>query len=98
MSDEQKLPAWYGHLRDGLNMEPPESTPRAKLTIVSAKPKRKRKPTLAAALKQANKQGVKVSAATITADEITLKFSEPNSEERTVTALEQWRAKRRGQG
>jgi hypothetical protein len=46
---------------------------------VSPKPKRQRKPTLAGALKQADKMGKQVNAATIGADGVTLHFVEPET-------------------
>jgi len=58
--------------------------------------RRQRKPTLAGALKQAKKAGVNVSGATIEDGKVSLTFGE--DEEARVTPLEQWRAKRRGQG
>jgi hypothetical protein len=89
MSSEQKLPPWYGHLADGLSIGQP--TPRAKLTIVSAKPKRKRKPLLVRALREAKDAGVAVAGATVEADKVTLQFGEAQTEPKND--LDKWLAK-----
>jgi len=41
--------------------------------------RKKRKPNLASALKQASKAGVAVAGATITADGVTLEFGQPDA-------------------
>jgi hypothetical protein len=62
----------------------------------TAKPERKRrqrKPTLAAALKQASKAGVDVKGATLAADgSVSLQFGEPQTEQ--INDLDKWMAKR----
>jgi hypothetical protein len=68
----------------------------ASLAAGAANVRRQRKPTLADALKQAKKAGVDVSGATIEDGKVSLTFGE--NEDAKVTPLEQWRAKRRGQG
>jgi hypothetical protein len=68
--------------------------------IIDGRPKRRRKPSLTAALKAAKKAG---GTATVAPDgNVTVRFDEAAKKEAetavTVTPLEQWRAKRRGKG
>jgi hypothetical protein len=58
--------------------------------------RRARKPRIDTIIKQAEKAGKNVTSVT-TPEGVTLTFGEANTDE-SVTPLEQWRAKRRGQG
>ena len=59
----------------------------------SAKPaRRKRKPTLASAIKQATKAGLTVTAVTVKAGEVTLQVGEPDA--KAAGDLDAWLAKR----
>jgi hypothetical protein len=95
MAEEPKITWWVDELvwsaqvlaAAPLNVGAPEATPVRK---------RQRKPTLAAALKQAKEAGVSVVGATIEDGKVSLTFGEIENEQAPATPLEQWRAKRRG--
>jgi hypothetical protein len=93
---EDKLPAWFGHLRGGLSFGQPDSTPRPRLTIMqSAKPRKARKPNIKSMIKQAE-QAEKVVASITTPDGFTITF-DPKDDKSIQTAddeLAQWRKRK----
>lgn len=62
-----------------------DCTPRAS-RMVRVNPKRKRRPTLASARKQAEKAGLNVTGALVTADGVKLEFGGSNSSSQSLTA------------
>ncbi len=92
MADEHKKPVY-------LDLDAALDIP-ALHRMLTAPPKvrqRKRKPTLIRALREAKKAGVSVAGATIEEGKVTLTFGRVE-DDAAVTPLEEWRAKRRGQG
>ena len=59
--------------------------------------RRARKPTLAAAIKQANKAGVKVAGAVLDpSGTIELRFGEASADDSAASELDKWRSRRAG--
>jgi hypothetical protein len=62
-----------------------------------AKRRRARRPTLAAAIKQASKAGVKVAGAVLDpSGKIELKFGEASADDSAASELDKWRSRRAG--
>jgi hypothetical protein len=93
MSNYDELARALGEYEALADAVAPVAVLKARIAGWGTMRQRRRRPTLAGALKQASKAGVNVKGATVAADgSVSLQFGEPQTEQ--INDLDKWMAKR----